>query len=170
MKTFKMSFWGGYHNVKPITLGFKATYDTLEDVIKMNSHSTDYGVEDFLSDHLSDGQRRKLENHFCCINGCTCGGYHRDLEFEFASYPLDVDDVTDMADFADYINQYEEYPAANADLLIERLGCKIPTNCEDDTIICITPDGEAMYIDDEGKCSFIPDYEKENPELKYMKF
>lgn len=76
--TIKLS--GGFHNVPPKTL--RLTHEAYKAII-----ATAYWNErlmlwcadgEALDHYLTPYQKKALGKHFCGINGCTCGGYHRD--------------------------------------------------------------------------------------------
>jgi hypothetical protein len=56
-KTATITYSGGFHNCEPISLRVKIAGGRIG--------------------KLSEGQERKLANHFCGIPGCTCGGVYR---------------------------------------------------------------------------------------------
>lgn len=62
----RIRLYGGFHNSPEIIINV-----------------SDNAVEDWKNEKsnfqeiLSDYQRKRLENHFCGIKGCTCGSYMR---------------------------------------------------------------------------------------------
>jgi len=75
---------GGFHNVAPITLRVdsKAAL-TVEEEMERNERLGDYIIRgEVLDDILTPWQRRRLEGHFCGIQGCCCGSYWRDCIVE----------------------------------------------------------------------------------------
>lgn len=75
-KKIKISMWGGFHNVGPINIMVDSRFvDALENV----EFEGDYLYLDSL---LSPGQQKKLDRHFCGVEGCQCGSWHRDFEWE----------------------------------------------------------------------------------------
>lgn len=61
MKKIKLKFEGGFHNSKPIVIMVPIYFFA-------NNRYPHY---------LSAGQKKKLDKHFCGINGCACGGASR---------------------------------------------------------------------------------------------
>lgn len=59
-KTATVTYSGGFHNSPDMTLRVR--------VIERNGYRIG---------QLSDGQRARLNRHFCGITGCTCGGTSR---------------------------------------------------------------------------------------------
>lgn len=71
-ETIKVKLRGGFHNSKSITLsiGFK-----VESLISYADGQT--SLTELIDENLSSYQRKRLENHFCGIKGCTCGSWLR---------------------------------------------------------------------------------------------
>ena len=66
MKKIKLSLWGGFHNVSPINLEISASdYETLRD------------HEATVDEVLSEAQLKRVQRHFCGVQGCSCGGVRR---------------------------------------------------------------------------------------------
>jgi hypothetical protein len=63
MKTRKVTLSGGYHNVDDITIRVPH-FGKLDDGVT---------IVDYIDSVITDNQRRRLERHFCGIQGCTCG-------------------------------------------------------------------------------------------------
>ena len=79
----KIKLFGGYHNVEKISIEVS---DENFGILKKEYDNKPYDQciikgED-LDGFLSDGQRRRLDKHFCGIGGCTCGSYYRDCHIE----------------------------------------------------------------------------------------
>lgn len=75
MKNVKLS--GGFHNAPTITLRVSdSAYNAIKDV--ENGNIT---ISEWVQRYLSENQEKRLDNHFCGIDGCTCGSYCR-AEFE----------------------------------------------------------------------------------------
>ena len=72
-KTTKVTLSGGFHNVGPISVRVPAE--------KMkNVDEQQYGVLDLLTPY----QWERVQNHFCGIEGCCCGGAYRNAVIEIA--------------------------------------------------------------------------------------
>lgn len=67
MKTTKLEFSGGFHNSTPIRIRLPRARAL--DIIN--------GEYDCLQEAISEYQYKKLDRHFCGIEGCTCGGVMR---------------------------------------------------------------------------------------------
>ena len=67
MKTIKVTFWGGYHNVSEISL--RVPVGAYADF----SFSKDLSV--WAYNNLSKYQIKRLDKHFCGIKGCLCGSF-----------------------------------------------------------------------------------------------
>ncbi len=66
MKKIKLSLSGGFHNASPINVEISASdYETLRDHVAT------------VADVLSDAQLRRVQRHFCGVQGCDCGGVLR---------------------------------------------------------------------------------------------
>lgn len=72
-KTYKIFASGGFHNSKEtyVIVSQKA-YNAFDDVERGLISSSEW-----IENYLSDNQKKRLENHFCGIKGCTCGSYTR---------------------------------------------------------------------------------------------
>lgn len=66
-KTTKVTLSGGYHCSEEITIRVKADFDTV-------SYKIEQGE---IRELLSDYQIKRLDNHFCGISDCCCGGLSR---------------------------------------------------------------------------------------------
>ena len=62
MKTEIVTLSGGFHNAGPINVKVPKNFDP---------------VHDCIIDVLGQSVIKKLDRHFCGINGCTCGGVFR---------------------------------------------------------------------------------------------
>ena len=69
-KLYRVVLSGGYHNADGITV--KVPYSKAMDGV-----TNDREIIDYLNNVISDGQRKRLERHFCGIQGCTCGSWTR---------------------------------------------------------------------------------------------
>lgn len=66
-KTTKVILSGGFHNSAEITIRIKADSDTVNYKIEQGE----------IRDLLSPSQIKRLDNHFCGISDCCCGGLSR---------------------------------------------------------------------------------------------
>ena len=62
----KIEFYGGFHNSSPMRV-----------LVEDNKWSDYKNGNSSLYEILSDSQYKRLQNHFCGIKGCTCGGVNR---------------------------------------------------------------------------------------------
>jgi hypothetical protein len=69
-KLYRVVLSRGYHNADNITV--KVPYSKAMDGV-----TNDREIIDCLNNVISDGQRKRLEQHFCGIQGCTCGSWTR---------------------------------------------------------------------------------------------
>lgn len=75
----KIVFSGGFHNSPEINLRLIIPLAALRDYAEKK-----IGARDLIDDYITDYQRRRLENHFCGITGCTCGSWHRaDIDTDY---------------------------------------------------------------------------------------
>ena len=65
-KTYKVTFFGGFHNSSSININ--ATAQQLDE-LNEGFYS--------LSEILTPNQYKRLNNHFCGVRGCLCGGVIR---------------------------------------------------------------------------------------------
>ena len=71
MKTIKVTFWGGYHNVPEINMNISLeAYEALYYVIEGDETLVDWACA-----NLSEYQTKRLDKHFCGIKGCSCGSF-----------------------------------------------------------------------------------------------
>lgn len=62
----KVTFYGGFHNVEAIRVNVsEEQYNDIKEGF--------YPLDEI----LSEGQMKRLNKHFCGVDGCTCGGVHR---------------------------------------------------------------------------------------------
>ena len=66
MKTTKITFFGGFHNSNAATI--RVSNETANDI-----REGFYPLYELLSDY----QLRRLNRHFCGVEGCICGGVMR---------------------------------------------------------------------------------------------
>ncbi len=71
MKTI-VTFSGGFHNSKAISLYMNFSNEALCDYADCN-----ISAKTLIDENLTPYQRKRLERHFCGINGCMCGHWHR---------------------------------------------------------------------------------------------
>lgn len=65
-KKIKLTLYGGFHEVGPINIIVQH-----QDALSIMDHEVS------LSEVLSESQKKRLEKHFCGIEGCCCGGVMR---------------------------------------------------------------------------------------------
>lgn len=66
MKKIKLTLYGGFHNANSINVEISASdYECLRD------------HEATLADVLSEPQLKRMQRHFCGVEGCACGGVLR---------------------------------------------------------------------------------------------
>ena len=70
MKTCGVTLSGGFHDVDGITVRVPCS----EAMVGVTNNRE---IIDYLNNVISDGQRKRLERHFCGIQGCTCGSWTR---------------------------------------------------------------------------------------------
>lgn len=70
MKTCMVTLSGGFHDVDAITI--RVPYSEALDGV-----TNDREIIDYINAVISDGQRKRLERHFCDVLGCTCGSWTR---------------------------------------------------------------------------------------------
>lgn len=68
----KVTFSGGFHNCKAITLHMNFKEENFEDYIEHR-----ISLQELIYDNLTPYQRKRLDLHFCGIKGCTCCGWRR---------------------------------------------------------------------------------------------
>lgn len=68
----KVVFSGGFHNSPAIKIHLNIPFAALRDYADKK-----VGAKDLIGEYATDYQRKRLEDHFCGIKGCTCGSWHR---------------------------------------------------------------------------------------------
>ncbi len=66
-----VTFSGGFHNSSPITLHMNFGAD-LDDYKEGRIE-----LKELVRNNLTPYQSKRLDKHFCGIQGCTCGGWFR---------------------------------------------------------------------------------------------
>jgi len=94
MKT-KVTFSGGFHNSKAISLYMNFSNEALCDYA-----DGQIGATDLIDENLTPYQRKRLERHFCGIKGCMCGHWHR--------ADIDKDEITKNAEHAQTIRRMRD--------------------------------------------------------------
>ena len=92
MKT-KVLFNGGFHKSSEIKLYIDFSRNSLIDYADGK-----ISLKELIDENLTPYQRKRLENHFCGIKGCTCGSWNRaDIDDEEikknASYAKTAEDM-----------------------------------------------------------------------------
>lgn len=66
MKKIVLTLYGGFHNATPMNVEISAS-----DYERLRDH------EATLADVLSEPQFKRVQRHFCGVEGCVCGGVLR---------------------------------------------------------------------------------------------
>ena len=66
MKTCRVTLSGGFHDADSLTIK-----------VPCDKRSESVAMIDYLNNVISDNQRKRLERHFCGVQGCTCGSWTR---------------------------------------------------------------------------------------------
>ena len=96
MKT-KVTLSGGFHNSSEIKLRIDFPHNALLDYADKKVYA-----KDLIEEYATPYQRKRLENHFCGINGCTCRSWQR--------ADVDTTDIDKNAEQAKFIQRIKERP------------------------------------------------------------
>lgn len=79
----KIKLFGGFHNVDAINIQVSDNkFEELKREFENKSYEQCVISGPYLDDFLTEGQKKRLDKHFCGISGCTCGSYYRDCHIE----------------------------------------------------------------------------------------
>ena len=79
----KIKLFGGFHNVDAINIQVSDNqFEELKREFENKSCEQCVISGPYLDDFLTEGQKKRLDKHFCGISGCTCGSYYRDCHIE----------------------------------------------------------------------------------------
>lgn len=79
----KIKLFGGFHNSKSTNVQVSdEVYSDLKEQFDGKPYEQCVIIGEYLDEFLTEGQKKRLNKHFCGISGCTCGSYYRDCHIE----------------------------------------------------------------------------------------